>query len=65
MKEEINNGDLHPRDVKMLLAKTIVRMYHGIEHAELAEQNFISVFQKGSIPNDIPTVNWEGETRQA
>ncbi|MGI8386015.1 tyrosine--tRNA ligase [Robertmurraya sp. P23] len=63
MKEEINNGDLHPRDAKMLLAKTIVRMYHGIEQAELAEQNFISVFQKGSMPNDIPTVKWEGETK--
>jgi tyrosyl-tRNA synthetase len=62
MKEQINDGDLHPRDAKMLLAKTIVRMYHGIEQAELAEQNFISVFQKGAMPNDIPTVNWKGET---
>lgn len=63
MKVEINNGDLHPRDAKMLLAKTMVRMYHGIEQAELAEQNFISVFQKGLMPNDIPTVKWEGETK--
>lgn len=63
MKEEINTGDIHPRDAKMLLAKTIVRMYHGIEQAELAEQNFISVFQKGAMPNDIPTVKWEGETK--
>lgn len=65
MKEEITTGQLHPRDAKMLLAKTIVRMYHGIEQAELAEQNFIAVFQKGSMPNVIPTVRWDGESEIA
>lgn len=45
----------------MLLAKTIVRMYHGLEAAEAAEQSFKTVFQENSLPEDIPAVNWKGE----
>jgi tyrosyl-tRNA synthetase len=46
----------------MLLSKTIVRMYHGLEAAEKAEQHFISVFQQGEIPDEIPVVVWDGNT---
>ncbi|MCV9888561.1 tyrosine--tRNA ligase [Metabacillus halosaccharovorans] len=60
MKAELQNGILHPRDAKMLLANTIVRMYHGNDAAENAESQFVSVFQKGAMPEDIPVVIWEG-----
>lgn len=60
IKEEIKSGILHPRDAKMLLGKTIVRMYHGLEAAEQAEQHFIQVFQQGSIPDEIPVIEWRG-----
>ncbi|RBP90618.1 tyrosyl-tRNA synthetase [Cytobacillus firmus] len=59
-QKQLETGKLHPRDAKMLLAKTIVRMYHGIDAAEQAEHNFISVFQKGSMPDDIPVIEWKG-----
>jgi tyrosyl-tRNA synthetase len=58
--EDLESGELHPRDAKMLLGKTIVRMYHGVEEAEKAEQQFISVFQQGAMPDDIPVVKWNG-----
>lgn len=58
--EEIESGTFHPRDAKMLLGKTIVRMYHGEEAAEQAEQHFVSIFQKGLIPEEIPVVEWTG-----
>jgi tyrosyl-tRNA synthetase len=45
IKGQIKTGVLHPRDAKMLLGKTIARMYHGTEAAEKAEQHFISIFQ--------------------
>lgn len=48
----IQNGE-NPRDAKMALAKEIVRMYHGEEAAQGAEQNFIDTFQKGGIPEDV------------
>ncbi|MDV2884744.1 tyrosine--tRNA ligase [Alkalihalophilus pseudofirmus] len=60
VKADIDSNELHPRDAKMLLGKTIVRMYHGVEAAEKAEQQFISVFQKGIIPKEMPIVEWEG-----
>lgn len=60
IKEEIESGILHPRDAKMLLGKTIVRMYHGLEAAEQAEQHFIKVFQQGSLPAEIPVIEWSG-----
>jgi len=63
IKEEVQNSILHPRDAKMLLAKTIVRMYHGDEAAEKAESHFVSVFQKGTMPDEIPVVIWEGEMK--
>lgn len=63
IKEQIQSGVLHPRDAKMLLGKTIVRMYHGPEESEKAEQLFISVFQQGSIPEEIPVIEWQGDLR--
>lgn len=60
MKHDLTSGDLHPRDAKMLLGKTIVRMYHGEEAAEKAEQHFVSVFQQGAVPEELPVVEWKG-----
>ncbi|MFC0560611.1 tyrosine--tRNA ligase [Halalkalibacter alkalisediminis] len=61
VKRELETGELHPRDAKMLLGKTIVRMYHGPAAAEKAEQHFVSVFQQGVIPEEIPEIEWQGE----
>ena len=58
IKKDLHAGTLHPRDAKMLLAKTIVRMYHGEAEAEKAEQQFITIFQKGAMPDNIPTLDW-------
>ncbi|HZG71902.1 MAG TPA: tyrosine--tRNA ligase [Chondromyces sp.] len=60
-QNQMITGELHPRDAKMLLGKTIVRMYHGTEAAEKAEQQFISVFQQGQVPDEIPAVKWKGK----
>lgn len=61
MKEDLITGKLHPKDAKMLLAKTIVRMYHSNQAAEKAEETFKAVFQKGGLPDDIPVMKWDGE----
>ncbi|WP_243355251.1 tyrosine--tRNA ligase [Bacillus litorisediminis] len=62
IKIQLQEGTLHPRDAKMSLAKTIVRIYHGEEASEKAEANFRAIFQRGSLPEDIPIVIWNGET---
>ncbi|WP_088035076.1 tyrosine--tRNA ligase [Evansella clarkii] len=60
IKRDVESGKMHPRDAKMLLGSTIVRMYHGKEAAEKAEQHFVSVFREGAIPEEIPVAEWKG-----
>ncbi|NLC07449.1 MAG: tyrosine--tRNA ligase [Syntrophomonadaceae bacterium] len=52
----LEQGSLHPRDVKMRLAREIVTMYHGSEAAQAAEAEFRKVFQQGELPDDLPEV---------
>ncbi len=47
-------GRLHPRDVKMKLAREIVEIFHDQESAASAEENFVRVFQKHDQPEDMP-----------
>jgi len=54
MVKGLETGTVHPRDAKMKMAYTLVRMYHGKEAAEEAENHFKTVFQKRDIPEDIP-----------
>jgi tyrosyl-tRNA synthetase len=54
IREDMSSGKLNPRDAKMRLAKVLVTMFHGSEEALAAEKEFIAVFQKGALPDDIP-----------
>lgn len=56
LRAGLADGSVHPRDAKMNLAKTYVRMYHGEEAAEAAENYFKTVFQQRALPTDIPEV---------
>lgn len=53
--EEILSGS-NPRDNKMILAHTIVSMYHGKDIADKAQEAFVTQFQKQEIPEDLPEV---------
>lgn len=55
----LEDGSYHPRDAKMKMAYTLVRMYYGEEEARAAEEHFRTVFQKGTLPDDIPVVELE------
>jgi tyrosyl-tRNA synthetase len=46
----LKEGIYHPRDVKMMLAKEIVSIYHSEEAAIQAQENFVRVFQQHEIP---------------
>ncbi|WP_322905253.1 tyrosine--tRNA ligase [Paenibacillus campi] len=53
LKKGLVDGTVHPRDAKMNLAYTFVRMYHGVEAAEAAKNHFVTVFQQRALPDDI------------
>jgi tyrosyl-tRNA synthetase len=54
---EINKiNPKNPRDLKMRLAKEIVKLYHGEAEAQKAEENFVNTFQKKEIPTAVEEV---------
>ena len=62
MAKRLESGELHPRDAKMQLALTIVRLYHGEEAALEAEEEFKRVFQQRAMPTDIPEYAMDAPT---
>ena len=54
METDIVSGKLHPRDAKMKMAREVTEIFYGIEGAKRAEGNFVSVFQKGNLPKEMP-----------
>jgi len=55
LEKRIANESLHPMEAKMMLAQDIVTIYHDAEAAARAEAHFKRVFQKGKLPEDMPT----------
>jgi tyrosyl-tRNA synthetase len=56
LKQEMEAGALHPKEIKKRLARELTARFHSVEAAMLAEQNFEKVFQKGGLPDDIQVV---------
>ena len=54
-ESDIESGKIHPRDAKMKLAREITTIFYSETEAQDAESAFIRVFQKGNVPDDMPT----------
>jgi len=52
VKELLAKGE-NPRNLKVQLAKELVKLYHDESQAEKAEQEFINMFQKKQLPDEI------------
>jgi tyrosyl-tRNA synthetase len=52
IEKELKAG-ANPRDLKMRLAREIVSLYQSPVEAKMAEENFIKVFQKKEIPQEV------------
>jgi tyrosyl-tRNA synthetase len=47
-------GGRNPRDIKFLLCEEIIERFHSRDAAVAAREAFISRFQQGQMPDDIP-----------
>lgn len=56
LKEKMESGEIHPKEVKKQLARELTARYHGQEAAVAAEANFEQVFTKGGLPDEIAEV---------
>ncbi|MFN3705461.1 MAG: tyrosine--tRNA ligase [Thermoflexales bacterium] len=56
VKRRLAEG-VNPRDIKMELAREIVAIFHGDAAAQQAEAEFVQVFQKRGLPEEMPVLN--------
>jgi tyrosyl-tRNA synthetase len=56
LKQNMQSGHLHPKDVKKKLARELTARFYGEDAAFKAEENFERIFQKHDLPEDIPLV---------
>jgi len=56
MESDMKSGKLHPMKLKIALAKEIVARFHSQDDAQSAENEFVSVFSKGNLPDDIKII---------
>jgi tyrosyl-tRNA synthetase len=54
LEQSLAESRLHPRDLKMKLAYEIVSIYHDEAAAQRAQDNFVRVFQRGALPEEMP-----------
>jgi tyrosyl-tRNA synthetase len=53
-EEAIKTERVHPRDLKMKLAREITSTYYSEQEADSAQVAFIELFQQRNIPSDMP-----------
>lgn len=59
IKEKLNSG-CNPRDVKLILARTITGLYHTQEETAAAEQFFTEAFTRKEIPQGVEVLQMNG-----
>ena len=53
-EKELGSGKVHPRDVKMKLAREITSIFYGDSDAQRAQEAFIRTFQQKETPAEMP-----------
>ncbi len=53
MKEKVIAGELHPKQVKVNLAKNIISFYYSQEEADNSASEFDNIFKDKGLPDDI------------
>ncbi|MCL5028848.1 MAG: tyrosine--tRNA ligase [Bacteroidetes bacterium] len=64
MREQLNDPQINPRNLKRQLARTLVAMYHSDLAAKEAEEEFDKIFIKKEIPEEIPEIKLTGEIKE-
>jgi len=59
-REEVARGELHPKEVKQRLARTLVAEFHGEDEAVRAEAEFHEVFSRGGRPDEVDSACLDG-----
>jgi tyrosyl-tRNA synthetase len=60
LKKSVSDG-MNPRDAKFELGREIVARFHNEADADAAQQEFVSRFQQGAMPDEIPEVSMDSQ----
>ena len=63
IKLDFEKGNANPRDLKRRLAREIVEIYYTKQKAFKAEEDFDSLFIKKDIPENIPEITLEEDSK--
>ena len=61
IKYLLSDSKTNPRDVKRELGRAIVKLYHGADEAQAAEQHFDKVIVQKDIPDEMGEVELESD----
>ena len=61
IKEDVANGDLHPKKAKENLALELTARFYNEESATMAKSEFDNVFKSNKLPTDIPEFEMESD----
>ena len=61
IKYLLSDSKINPRDVKRELGRAIVKIYHGADEAQAAEQHFDKVIVQKDIPDEMDEVELESD----
>ncbi|MCI5124599.1 MAG: tyrosine--tRNA ligase, partial [Candidatus Electrothrix sp. AR5] len=64
LKQDMEQGKVHPKAVKVQLAKELVARFHDRDAADAAEKNFEQIFKRHELPDEIPEkdISVEGDS---
>jgi len=61
IKMQLKNNKINPRDIKLRLAREIVKIYHNEKEAKKAQEYFEKVFSKKEVPDDVKEIKVKKE----
>jgi tyrosyl-tRNA synthetase len=61
IKEKVKDGTLHPKSLKVNLAKFFVERFHSQAEAEASEEEFERVFKNKGLPDHIPVFEFDSQ----
>lgn len=61
IESDMKAGKRHPKEVKSMLARMIIRDFYDEEAASDAEAHFEQIFAKRGIPDDMPEIILDGK----
>lgn len=59
VSELLKSGTVNPKEIKMLLAREIISLYHSPEDLKEAENYFSALFEKKNIQVELPVIGYD------